>query len=153
MTVLDVRPDREVVAYCRGPYCVAPLAGVPAWADTFDLMIAELTHMRRGAGLQGRSWLCAAWLFGLLLSGAPTLAAKLYAEHFECCDSECEGADDDGDCPPNCDYGTCAKTISTMPQAVSEIGAPTAVLQPPTSVALLPAPSGVRGDVFHPPRA
>ena len=92
-------------------------------------------------------------MFVMLLSGVPSLVAELYAAHFECCGSECEGADEDGDCPPDCHYGTCAKTISTTPQVASQILAPAPVLRTYARMELLPELGGVRGDVFHPPRA
>lgn len=116
-------------------------------------MLTMPRQPRRSATALGRAWLCAAWLFVALLSGMPRVAAELYAACFDCCGGECEGAGDDGTCPPDCGYGTCAKTISTTPLMMSPIAAPTAVLQTVARSERLTAASGVRGDVFHPPRA
>jgi hypothetical protein len=116
-------------------------------------MIAQTRRMQSTAGLQGWLLSCVAALFVVLLSGLPTLGAELYAAHFECCGSECEGADDEGNCPPNCHYGTCAKTISTAPSVMSQILPAAALPQELARMELLPELSGVRVDVFHPPRA
>jgi len=116
-------------------------------------MLATPRKARRTASARERLWFCAAWLFVALISGAPTLAAELYAAHFECCASECAGADDEGNCPPDCHYGACAKTISMMPQLGAQVQPPAVMPQAHASAMQLSAPSGVRGDVFHPPRA
>ena len=108
-------------------------------------------HAVRTASDQRLLWLCAAWLFVALLSGVPRLAAELYARHFDCCGG-CQDDDADGTCPPGCGYGNCAKTISTTSLATSEIPAPVEVLRTVARLEHLCASSGVRGDVFHPPR-
>ena len=117
-------------------------------------MLATPRRAARSASIQGRLWLCAAWLFVALLSGMPRLAAELYAEHFDCCGG-CEDEDEQqhGTCPPGCDYGTCAKSISTTTLMMVEILAPAEVPQTFAALEHLGARSGIRVDVFHPPRA
>jgi hypothetical protein len=88
------------------------------------------------------------------ISGVPTLIVELAEIHDDCCETPCEGADDEGHCPPNCQYGNCAKTHTALLQVsallVGEAPQPIQVIELTEATA---APAGVRRGVFHPPRA
>jgi hypothetical protein len=91
--------------------------------------------------------------FAVLLSGVPAFVAELYVGHLDCCGSECEGSDEQGNCPPNCQYGACSKTIgATLQGSLPSVGVAAATRAVfPAQLAL--ALSGFHVDVFHPPRA
>jgi hypothetical protein len=88
------------------------------------------------------------------ISGVPTLIVELAEIDDDCCETPCEGADDEGHCPPNCRYGTCAKTLTALLHVTApllgEAPQPIQVIELGEAIA---APAGVRCGVFHPPRA
>lgn len=109
---------------------------------------------------QPRHWAGAAYVrwfvavaFATLLSGLPAFAAELYARDLDCCSGECEGSDAEGHCPPDCQYGACAKTIGATLQYSAPSLCPAASARVVFPVQLGLALSGFHGDVFHPPRA
>jgi hypothetical protein len=91
--------------------------------------------------------------FAILLSDLPMFVSELYSSERDCCAGPCEGADDQGHCPPNCTYGACSKTLSAPLQVASL--APSVATHSRTVVLIERSGprQGFHGDVFHPPRS
>ncbi|MFW5920492.1 MAG: hypothetical protein ACOCUS_01530 [Polyangiales bacterium] len=73
-------------------------------------------------------------------------------KHEADCEQSCPGDDEEGNCPPGCDdCGCCPGVAPGVAVEVPKVGAAPAIL-----VALLPAPAtaptGLRSDVWRPPR-
>lgn len=95
----------------------------------------------------------AAFALMLQISGVPTLIVELADLADECCETPCEGADDEGHCPPNCRYGTCAKTITALLHGAAPLLGRAQPLPVMELAELIEAPTGFHRGVFHPPRA
>jgi len=95
----------------------------------------------------------AAFALILQISGLPTLIGELAELGDECCETPCEGADDEGHCPPNCHYGTCAKTITALLHGSAPLAGCAQPLPVMELAELIEAPTGFHHGVFHPPRA
>ena len=89
----------------------------------------------------------------LQISGLPTLMGELAELADECCETPCEGADDEGRCPPNCRYGTCAKTVTALLHVSAPLVGRAQPLQVIELTEAIAAPVDFRRGVFHPPRA
>jgi hypothetical protein len=98
--------------------------------------------------------LCRLVAFALVLqvSGLPALIVELVELDNDCCEVPCEGADDEGHCPPNCRFGTCAKTITALLVVSSPLVGRAELVQALELVEISTPPSGFERDVFHPPR-
>ncbi len=121
-----------------------------------------MNSQQRGARAESRysaskygAWLrlFVAAAFALLLSDIPASVCELYADERDCCNEPCEGADDQGHCPPDCSYGACAKTVSAPIQAALPVLAAAEQIRVFGFIESTRAPQGFHGDVFHPPRA
>lgn len=116
-------------------------------------MSAKL-HIKRRAE-RPIAWLrlIAALAVALLLSDLPEVLVEICEATVDCCAGECEGADDQGHCPPDCQYGACANTVAATLPVASQTVAPAELIRTVSWMERTPVLGGFSGDVFHPPRA
>ena len=89
----------------------------------------------------------------ILLARVPEAVAAVAGIEEAPCAADCGNENQEGQCPPNCNQGACAKisptlspptTAMPLPEAVDQV----AVSVPSPLITVLPS-----GGVFHPPRA